>query len=507
MKASGSGTGQGRRDKLVGSKGTGQGSREKLVGDAGASSGRKVKLVGDARARQGRREKLDGGVQSTATSATRYRTRWIAWSLFAVSLAACLTAAVIRGGALEWYAASVLLGMTIFSGVLPLIASRGMTAVRRLPSDDVTAGDEAEIAVAIERRWRMPWVWIFVEERAHNGTAMKPAVMTFKAVALPGAAARTDVVYSARQLRRGVYVFRDITVTVGDWLGLTAIRRTLPVSGELSVWPAPPAQVWNQAVQEGGTKWEVADAAVAIASYDWRGAHGDSLSNKLPAAPGLGPNSRPYREGDSLRHLDIRAAARGRGLRVKSHEPERPRAVTLWIDTSAEGYGHQDARFEACIGRAALEARQLSGAGVNVRVATTSWTIELNGEETSRDRHRELLDLLARLRADEGREGADSAEGLHHAAVQGGEALQLFSGDWRTVDRWFSLSAHSERQGWQGGGTSLHFAMEGEQVTQEMRDKEQLLEALGLRVSWIPLALADKAWSSAREGAESHAIG
>lgn len=506
MKASGSVTGQGRKE-LAGRAGSAQGSKGKHMNGSSTVQGRSGKRAGGSGARQRRGEKSDGGVQGATTSPTRYRTRWIAWSLIVVSLAGCLTAAVVRGGALEWYAASVLLGITIFSGVLPLIASRGIAANRRLPSEPVTAGDEAEIVVAIERRWRMPWVWISVEERAHNGTSMTPAAMTFKAVALPGSAAKTDVVYSARQLRRGVYVFRDMTVTVGDWLGLTAIRRTLPVSGELTVWPAPPAQAWNQAGYEGASKWEVADAAAAIATYDRRGVNGDSLSNQLQAAPGLGPDSRPYREGDSLRHLDIRAAARGRGMRVKSHAPERPQAVTLWIDTSAEGYGHQDARFEACIGKAALEARRLSGAGAHVRVATTSWTIELNGEETSRDRHGELLDLLARLRADEGREGADSAEGLHLAAVQGGEALHLFSGDWRTVDRWLALNAHSDRQGWQGDGTSLHLAMEGEQLTQEMRDKEQLLEAHGLRVSWIPLALADKAWSSAREGAKSHAIG
>jgi uncharacterized protein (DUF58 family) len=412
----------------------------------------------------------------------------------------------MRGGALEWYASAVLLGITLFSGAVPLIVSRGISAVRRLPSDDVTAGEEAEIKVAVERRWRMPWVWISVEERAQNGTAMTPSALVFHAVAMPGAAARTDVLYSVRKLRRGVYVFRDMTVTVGDWLGLTAIRRTLPIGGELPVWPAPPAQAWYQTAHDGASQWEIADAAATIASHDRRGEHGDSLSSKLQFAPGLGPDSRPYREGDSLRHLDIRAAARGRGLRVKSHAPERPQAVTLWIDTSAEGYGHQDARFEACIGSAALEARQLSGAGVCVRVATTGWTLELNGVETSREQHRELLGLLARLRADDGPERADSAEGLHVAAVQGGEALRLFSGDWRSVDRWLRLSTHSDRQGLLGG-VSLHFAMEGELPTQEMRDKEKTLEAHGFRVSWIPLALSQAARSSDGEGAESYGIG
>ncbi|MDF2836651.1 MAG: hypothetical protein K0Q63_2291 [Paenibacillus sp.] len=465
--------------------------------------------TGDARTGQGRGAKRGDRKQGKKAggSALGYRTRWIAWSLIVFSMAGCLAAAIIRGGALEWYASAVLLGITVFSGLLPLFASRGISAVRHLPADDVTAGDEAEIKVAIERRWRMPWVWISVQERAQNGTVMTPSAMVFHAVALPGAASRTEVVYSVRKLRRGVYVFREMTVTVGDWLGLTAIRRTLPISGELPVWPAPPAHAWSERAHQGAASRELADVAALAGSYDWRGAQGDSISNKLQAAPGLGPDSRPYREGDSLRHLDIRAAARGRGFRVKSHAPERPQAVTLWIDTSAEGYGHQDARFEACIGRTALEARRLSGAGACVRVATTSWTIELNGEETSRDRHRELLDLLARLRADEGRDEADAAEGLQHAAVQGGEALHIFSGDWRTVDRWLAMSAHADRQSWQSGGTSLHLAMEGELLTQEMRDNGKRLEEHGFSVSWIPLALADAAWPSAGKGAESHAIG
>ncbi|MHA6482683.1 DUF58 domain-containing protein [Paenibacillus sp. strain BS8-2] len=436
-------------------------------------------------------------------SALRYRTRWIAWGFILVSLAGCTAAVILRGGALEWYALSVLLGITVFSGILPLIASRGITAVRQLPTDTLTAGEEAEVRVVLERRWRMPWVWMSISEKAQNGTLMTPSALAFSAVAMPGTASRTDVVYSVNQLRRGVYGFRDMTITVGDWLGLTAIHRTIAVQGEMLVWPAPPAYAGETSIHRGLVKWEAADAAATLGAWDRGGLYGDSAPQKLHAAPGLGPDSRPYREGDSLRHLDMRAAARGRGIRVKTYAPEWPQAVTLWLDTAAEGYGYEDSRFEACIGKLALDARRLSRAGAVVSVATNRWTLELNGSDTSHDRHQELLELLSRLRADENREGADAAEGLIHATVRGGEAVQLYSGDWRSIDRWLSLSTQTE---WQGSQVALHLAMEGEQLSSEMREKAKAMETKGLHVVWIPLALSGAAWSSAEKGAETHVI-
>ncbi|MDQ6422572.1 DUF58 domain-containing protein [Paenibacillus sp. LHD-117] len=452
-------------------------------------------------------EKAEHDRSSVHGGVNRYRTRWIAWSLIIVALAGCSAAAVIRGGALEWYAASVLLGITVFSGVMPFAASRGLSAARFLQQEAAVAGDGAEIKVVIERRWRIPFVWVTVEETAENGRVMSPASTMYRAVAIPGTESRTAVTYSIQNLRRGVYGFREMTVTVGDWLGLTAIRRSIAASGELVVWPSMTENVGEAA--NGSASSERTPGADAASAADAMAAWGESLGDSSRVmqqpVPGWGPESRSYREGDSIRHLDFRAAARGRGLRIKASVPERPRQALLLIDTFAGAYGRNDSRFDACLSRAAFEARQLSDAGVRVTVATASWTFELEEEVYQRDRLHELLGLLANLRPEgDGGANAGTDDWISRAALPAMGSVHVFSGDWQHTGRWLPLSAHAAEQ---GGKPALHLAMDGNTLTYAMRENQRELEKQGIRVSWLRLAEPGAAWASAGEGADSYAIG
>src|SRR5690606_7853388 len=126
--------------------------------------------------------------------------------------------------------------------------------------------------------------------------------------------------------------------------------------------------------------------------------------------------------------------------RVKSSLPEQAETAALYIDTSAASYGHDDDRFDACISRAALEAKLLSEAGVCVKVVTGGWTYELGGEGAGGGNLHELLRLLGRLRAEEN--GA-ALEWLNEAALPAKCSIQVFSGNWRQADRWLPLAAYA----------------------------------------------------------------
>lgn len=428
-----------------------------------------------------------------------YRTRRVAWCVIIMALAGCGVAAVIRGGALEWYAFAVLLGVALFSGVLPLAASRDLKIARVLPGKENVAGEEAVITVEIERRLRFPFVWFAVEDEICNESLMSPSMMTGRKVAIPGSEARSVVTYVLPLRHRGVYAFRNITVTVGDWLGLTAIRTSLNICNELKVWPSlPEGAGLTMPPATGAIGDEPAYDSEAIAG--WGSMIGDRDRGQRSVS-GSGPDSRPYREGDSIRHLDYRAAARGRGLRVKSAMLEQYPSSTMYIDTLAASYGGQDARFESCLSWAAYETKTLFDAGAHVKIVTPGWTFELDGTSTHANQLQELLGLLASLRAEREESGRDW---LSHASLPAKGVVHVFSGNWRDVHRWLPLPAYSAEQ---AGRTALHLVMEGTDVTSEMLGGQRALEKLGVRVRWLPLGEAGKAWNKAGKGAERYAIG
>jgi|GEM_PF-3415924 len=429
-----------------------------------------------------------------------YRTRRVAWCVIILALAGCGGAAVVRGGALEWYAFAVLLGVALFSGVLPLAASRGLKIVRTLPGEgEKAAGEEAVITVEIGRRWRFPFVWFAVEDDICNESLMSPSTITCRNVAIPGSEACSVVTYVLPLRHRGVYAFRNITVTVGDWLGLTAIRTTLIIRDELKVWPSLPEGAGLTMLPVTGSIGDE-PAYDSEASAEWGGRIGDRDMSKRSVS-GSGPDSRPYREGDSIRHLDYRAAARGRGLRVKSAMLEQYPSSTMYIDTLAESYGGQDARFESCLSWAAFEAKALFDAGAHVRIITPGWTFEMEGTSANTNQLQELFGLLAGLRAEKEGSGRDW---LGHASLPARGAVHVFSGNWKEAHRWLPLPSYSAEQ---AGRPALHLVMEGTDVTSEMRSSQRELEKLGVRVRWLPPAEAGAAWLKAGKGADRYALG
>ncbi|QNK56649.1 DUF58 domain-containing protein [Paenibacillus sp. PAMC21692] len=458
----------------------------------------------DGRKRDKQRAEQDGRKSNAAggwpeVDKPYYRTRRVAWCVIILALACCGGAAVIRGGALEWYAFAVLLGVALFSGVLPLAASRGLKIVRALPGEGKAAGEEAVISVEVERRWRFPFVWFAVEDDICNESLMSPSTMTYRNVGIPGSEVRSVVRYVLPLRNRGVYAFRNITVTVGDWLGLTAIRTTLIIRDELRVWPSLPEGAGLTMLPITGAIGDE-PANDSEASAEWGSRIGDRDMSKRTVS-GSGPDSRPYREGDSIRHLDYRAAARGRGLRVKSAMLEQYPSSTMYIDTLAESYGGQDARFESCLSWAAFEAKTLFDAGALVRIVTPGWTFEMDGTSANTNQLQELFGLLACLRAETEGSGRDWPG---HASLPARGAVHVFSGNWKEAHRWLPLPAYSAEQ---AGRPALHLVMEGTDVTSEMQSSQRELEKLGVRVRWLPPAEAVAAWLKAGKGADRYALG
>ncbi|RJX39653.1 DUF58 domain-containing protein [Paenibacillus pinisoli] len=438
------------------------------------------------------------------TGRSRYRTRWAAWTVLLAGLLCAGAAAVVRGGAVEWFMFVLLAGMGAISLWLPIAASKSITLQRMVSETEIAAGDSIQVTLRLERKWRVPMVWIAIEETVSNTSSLNHEAVPHTTVLAPMLAGTSGVSYSLGELARGVYHFGSVTVTCGDLFGLTAIRRTIEWETEFTVLPALPETDGASRVQLAGRHRPDTSAYTVSASV--RGEGTDAYADLLGKA-GLGPDSRPYREGDSLRHLDFRAAARGRGLYTKLHDGDESRTERfVWIDSFAAPYGSDSRLFEACISWALLDVQRSSEAGGSVMLYADEWTYHLPGASGPEQMTRmaELKQMLARLAPSNTQREWPGLALLENERYRGERMLTIYSADWQNASRWLKLA---ERAGGYGFKLELYGVAKSAVPSFAMRESARLLEASGVHCYWLPAVQSKESRSSAVKGEGAYALG
>lgn len=438
------------------------------------------------------------------TGRSRYRTRWAAWTVLLAGLLCAGVGAVARGGAVEWFMFALLGGIGAISLWLPIAASKSITLKRMLSETEIDAGESIQVTLSMERKWRVPMVWIAIEETVSNTSSLHNGPVPHTTVLAPMLARSSAVSYSLGELARGVYRFGSATVTCGDLFGLTAIRRTIEWETEFTVLPALPKSDGSSRVQLAGR--HKPDTSVYTASASARGEGTDAYAELLGKA-GLGPDSRPYRDGDSLRHLDFRAAARGRGLYTKLHDGDESRTERfVWIDPFAAPYGNDSRLFDACISWALLDVQRSSEAGGSVMLYADEWTYHLSGTSGSEQMIRvaELKHMLARLTPSNTQKEWPGLALLEDDRYRGEQMLTIYSADWQNAGRWLKLA---ERAGGFGFKLELYGITKSAVPSFAMREAGRLLEASGVHCYWLHAVQSKESRASALKGEGAYALG
>ncbi|MCU6712497.1 DUF58 domain-containing protein [Paenibacillus sp. J5C_2022] len=435
-----------------------------------------------------------------------YRTRKLAWSVIAAGLLGSCTAVLLRGGAVEWFMLVVLGSIAALSGVIPLAVARSLTVERSLRRSEMTAGESNVSTLTVRSNWPVPVVWLAMQDVYVNGSDIGYKSRGHRAVETPAFRKQWMESYEMTALRRGEYAFQPITVTVGDWLGLTAIRRTFRLEGQLTVLPAELPHSRMEDLVESG-EWKYGEDASSPASGR-DGGGGSERSDKLIARreAGYGPDTRPYRVGDSLRSIDYRAAARGRGLYTKLRAETVGGTVAIVIDQRRIAYGNDAALFDVCISWAIKGAGDALRRGSHAIVATAEWSCRLSADSASGENGRmiELCRKLAKLRAD--RESA--MRGLWPEEGSGfpaGCLIQVYTGDWQAVGEWRELArAYGEQE----GRLLLHVPIGERKLTGAMREAEHSLRDAGIGVVWQAVHHTGEDFAGGtKEGGKAHALG
>lgn len=449
--------------------------------------------------------------ESVWESGPRYRTRKLAWCVIAAGVLGSCAAVLLRGGAVEWFMLVVLGSIAALSGGIPLAVAGSLTVERSLRRSEMRAGESNVSTLTVRSNWPLPVVWLAVQDGYVNSSDIGYKSQGHRAVETPLFQKQWMESYEMIALRRGEYAFQPITVTVGDWLGLTAIRRTFRLEGKLTVLPVELPHSWMEDLVESG-EWELGRGAVHERAF--RGISGDLGGGRCDRSgmpftrwqAGGGPDTRPYRAGDSLRSIDYRAAARGRGLYTKLRTDEANGTVAIVIDQRRCAYGDDAALFDVCISWAVKGAANALDRGSEAIVATAEWTCRLTADSAYGETGgmAELLRKLARLRGDRN----SAMHGMWHEDGSGLPdecLLQVYTGDWQAAGDWRELARAIGEKGYR---LQLHVATGERKLTDAMREAEQSLRNAGIGVVWRTVhPIGEDFAGGTDEGGKAHALG
>ncbi len=438
----------------------------------------------------------------------RYRSRKLTLGLMLLAFGGSVFAIIQRGGAAEWFLASLLCALLAFSLLAPLLALQGLRAVRLGEPGELQAGSPMELRVAFTRALPIPFVWLLVREELCNQTSVYRRDNSCSSLAVAPLSRSWHVRCELNGLQRGRYESGGLTVTAGDWLGLAVYIKKLACPASFLVLPSLPedkqAEAPRSKSDRGGAFLWKADTA-----SEW-----DISAFDSPAAgrmSGPGSTLRPYQIGDSHRAIDWRMAAKGRGLHVKQLDQSDCPAVTLVIDRSPVASGQDERLFDACIGQAALAVKRAADGCRAVRLLAPGEPSELLSPAvilTEPDMAK-LLRKLAVLRAAgaepeagvQGRRGANAVDGARTGALvpvasrlgnwsgllaaagglSGGEIV-IFTTDWRDRARWEALAVEAASRRLRFVLTIVTDVPTADSVMREQRER---LALLGMGVAWV----------------------
>ncbi len=229
------------------------------------------------------------------------------WGVLAFVLSAAWYAAMSQGNSAAYLLMFFLASLVLVSAIHAHFALTGLSVqVGRI--EPVFAGELAHVPVEVRNLSRRARAAL---EVAPNGKVFKEPWHAALPEAAPGCAAEADLLY--RTSRRGRLMLKRLAVTTIYPLGFFRSWRYELTDAFCLVFPHP----------SGSLPLPVGPASAA----------------ELAGGAGLGGDdfagTRPYQSGESQRHVDWRAVARGQPLLVKQFAGAGSRRV--WLDYSDVG--------------------------------------------------------------------------------------------------------------------------------------------------------------------------
>ncbi len=259
----------------------------------------------------------------------------------------------------------------------------GLTCERALPLS-ASAGEAVPLCYRLGNTSRLPKFYLLVRDTLPRGVQFVGGPPPLILSLWPGEEATARCQVEAR--RRGVFSVGPAQIYSTDPLGLQTFAQRMPLTSELTVYPAvlPVQGTWLR----------------GVAALGWRGTASALTRGSGDDFYGV----REYGPGDELRRVHWRTTARTGTLAVTEYAQGVTLDVTLALDLSREAYAGtgetEDGALECAVTLAATLADDLLRHGHTVRLLTARARADETAPANSPQDMPRLLETLARVQAD-----------------------------------------------------------------------------------------------------------
>lgn len=219
----------------------------------------------------------------------------------------------IAGGTLPWFLFYATFGLVVVAALWAWHIRRNLHCLVALDRDQLEVGQELRVRVRVENEGLLPLPWVEVE----NGTPDRLVADTSPLAAVSAGVLSTRIIeFNLRARRRGHYPVGPIRLVTGDGLGLFQVRREVVSRHRITVYPRV-IPITNLPVPLGQPFGHVRTRQKAFAD------------------PSSLAEIRPYRPGDSPRHIHWRTSARRGELHLKEFELNATTQLAIFVDLAA----------------------------------------------------------------------------------------------------------------------------------------------------------------------------
>jgi uncharacterized protein (DUF58 family) len=277
----------------------------------------------------------------------RHAARWLLFWLLAEA-AAIYCAVVVNTRAIVLAVASAVVALMGFA--LPWISVWGVRGALEVVDRRGQVGRPSRLAARLRSLWPWPLVGLLIdveEGDSHPATQCSAASL---AVGLVLPWRWVDVQWTFLPQRRGLFPEGAVAVSCGFPFGFYSARRSVPVHGQMLVWP------------EVVTLPPMRRAIAAGRALE------DSFDSRRTGTLGELTGARPHRPGESLRRIHWPQTARHNRLIVSERSAAGGRSVQLVVETDRQIHQQQgdDSTLEKALSVAASMTSALVSEGVDV---------------------------------------------------------------------------------------------------------------------------------------------
>ncbi|PLT27519.1 DUF58 domain-containing protein [Peribacillus deserti] len=238
--------------------------------------------------------------------------------------------AMFQGGFVSWFLFYSFLPFGLYSLGLFLYPINDFLIERAINRSECRAGDSLEVTLKIRRRFAFPLFFLVIEENLPKQLE-KSGVHVKKELIFPWFKKEFVVSYRIERLVRGEHEFNEVTIKVGDLLGLIEKGARFSVKERVLVYPS----YYDLSYKQIGTQFNQGQTASTV-----------RIQREVSTLSGV----REYQPGDRFSWINWKATARKNEIMTKEFEEKKSQDVFMLLDTIS------DPSFEPLISLAASAA-------------------------------------------------------------------------------------------------------------------------------------------------------